>query len=59
MPAIGLMQQAMAVRALKFGAVGIGEHHQSRHGRKLAFQLIQGGHVKRLFVELSNVAFPT
>ena len=57
MPAIGLMQRAMVERALRQGAVGIGENHELKHGRKLAFQLIQSGLVKRLFVELSNLAY--
>lgn len=57
MPQIGQLQQAMAARALHFGALGIGEDHTERHGRDLAIRLITDGHVRRLFVELSPGAF--
>lgn len=50
---IGLIKQEMAARALKFGAVGIGEDHTKPDGRNLAIHLIERGAVKRLFVELS------
>jgi hypothetical protein len=57
MPQIGQLQEAMAARALQFGALGIGENHEERQGRDLAIRLIVGGHVKRLFVELSPGAY--
>src|ERR1700736_4499083 len=57
MPAIGLLQEAMAARALQFGAVGIAEDHEQRHGRDLALRLIESNSIRRLFVELSPVAY--
>lgn len=57
MPPIGVLQEAMAARALQFGAVGIAEDHEERHGRDLALRLIESNSVRRLFVELSTAAY--
>lgn len=51
---IGIIQEAMAARALRYGAIGIGEDHTERDGRDLARLLIQGGSVRCLFVELAE-----
>lgn len=45
------IEKSLAVQVIREGALGIGEDHTKPDGRNLAIELIEGGYVKKLFLE--------